>query len=150
VLCALLAIGASACSLGFDAFDPVAGSQDGGPGESGSPSEAGTPVDAPGGDDSSESDTGFAQDSATQETGGGCPGQQACLSTAASCGMPCTQQYETCAGMCMGPMQQQCRQMCKTTEQTCRTACVQTCVSCTAQGGAGCTDDTGCMTASQM
>ncbi len=146
LLCALLAIGASACSLGFDTFDPVAGAQDGGSGEGG---EAGVPVDATGGDDSGESDTGNAQDSAAP-AGGGCPGQQACLSTAASCGMPCFQAYQQCVGMCSGQGQQQCRQACKTTEQTCRTPCVQACVSCTAQDGVGCTDNTGCMTASQM
>ena len=147
LLCALLAVGASACSLGFDTFDPVFDAEDGGSGEGG---EAGMPVDATGGNDSSQSDSGTVQDSATQETGGGCPGQQACLSTAASCGMPCNQAYQQCVGMCFGPMQQQCRQACKTTEDTCRTPCVQACVSCTAQVGAGCTDDTGCTTASQM
>jgi hypothetical protein len=148
VLCALFAIGASACSLGFDTFDPVAGAQDGGSGEG----EAGVPVDATtdvtGGDDSSQSDTGNAQDSATQETGGGCPGQQACLTNAASCGKTCIQRDQQCTSMCFGPGQQQCRQACKTTEQSCESTCAQVCASCTSQ--AGCPDTTGCMTASQM
>jgi hypothetical protein len=139
------------CSLGFDTFNPVAGGEDGSPGDGG-PVESGAPgVDGSGGDDSSEPgmDTGV-QDSSTPETGAMCPGMQACLSTASSCGMPCVQAYNQCTSMCTGGGQQQCRNACRATEQMCRSTCVQACVACTTQDGAGCTDNQGCTTASQM
>jgi len=144
----------SGCSLGFDTFNPVAGGQDAG-GEGGAPGDSGAPDDASGGDDLGEpgTDTGVAQDSSASETGAmdaGCPGMQACLSTAASCGMPCAQTFSQCTGMCMGGNQQQCRNACRATEQMCRTTCVQTCDTCVTQTGAGCSDNQGCTAAAQM
>ena len=81
-LAALVAAGASACSLGFDTFDPVAG-QDGSSTDTAAPGEGGmtldSGVDATGGDDSSiEGDTSAPQDSSAPESGpveAGCPGQ---------------------------------------------------------------------------
>lgn len=157
VVVATIAAGGG-CSLGFDTFNPVAGGQDGGPGpgEGGPPVDSGvTGVDSSSGDDSGEpgTDTGVAEDSSAPETGAmdaGCPGTQACLSTASSCGMLCAQAYTQCTSMCMGGNQQQCRNACRTTEQMCRTPCVQACDTCVTQGGAGCTDNQGCTAAAQM
>ena len=144
------------CSLGFDTFDPVAGGQDGSSGDGGPTVEAslesGAPDDGSAGDDSSEPgmDTGAGQDSSASETSTGCPGMQACLSAASSCGMPCAQTYNQCTGMCMGGNQQQCRNACRATEQMCRTTCVQACDTCLTQAGAGCSDNQGCTAAAQM
>jgi hypothetical protein len=149
---ALIAAGGGGCSLGFDTFDPVAGSQDGGAAEGAPPAEGGVQdgagSDASSSDDSSAADTGTAEDSAIPTQDAGCPGQQSCLSQATSCGMPCVQTYMQCTGMCMGGNQQQCRNMCRATEQMCRGNCAQTCVTCTTQ--AGCTDNQGCTAAAQM
>ncbi len=148
-----LAVGAGACALDFDRFEP---------GDAGappradvsnepSPGDASTDVTVTGledaetadggadGDDAGSTDSDALADGSPEA--GPCTPSPPCLMSAMMCGMGCVQQDQQCTMRCVGGGTGGCRSTCTRTETTCISQCESTCSSCTRSAGCSATAD---------
>lgn len=155
-------LGAAACALDFDRFEPGRPPADASLAASADSPNGTLPPDGASEDVAAEptGPTEPTEDAGTDDSGANegapsdgsvdassCTPSPACLSSARDCATTCTQQEQQCAMRCTGGGGAGCRSSCSRTESTCFTQCDDTCSTCTRS--AGCVATAGCADASR-
>ncbi len=147
-----LVLGAGACALDFDRFEPGSpqvdaslaanadSSNDGGPEDAAAdvvteptePTEDAAIADV-------RADAGTLSDASVALDGSSCTPSPSCLASAMSCAATCTQEQQQCTMRCTGGGGAGCRSSCNRTESTCLMQCDTTCSTCTRSAGCAAT-----------
>ena len=139
---ATVAMGAAACALDFDRFEP---GDSGGLEPVDATSQPRADASSEGGQDDGSMDAmAAAEDAEITDAGadanspadaapdGPCTPSSSCIMSAQTCGAECARTQQQCRAMCSSGS---CRSNCTRTESTCITQCGDTCSSCTRSAG---------------